>query len=278
MGIKVYLKKAVRFIFPIGFRQHAAVWIDRQRWLPDHLSMGIIRDLQTSDPKAFHKFLWSHHIGCYAKWYDSEKLFDVVKMNGSTQIHREFFNALVAVIKDLGLDPARDIRSVLEVGCSLGYLLRYLELELFPNAEELVGLDIDGPAIEKGSRYLANAGSRVRLVQGDMEELNSLFGKHTFDFIFATGVLSYLNAIDAAKVVSEMLRRTNKILALLGLTCASTDSNGLPQSLMSSEHNNQWFHNFRSMIEAGGGRVVVSRWEVARQPDSQTIYFVFAVP
>jgi SAM-dependent methyltransferase len=278
MGIKVYLKKAGRFILPIGFRKHAAVWIDRQRWLSDHLSMGIVRDLQTSDSKAFHKFLWSHHIGGYAKWYDSVTLFDVVKMNGSTRTRSEFFNALVTAIKDLGLDPARDIRSVLEVGCSLGYLLRYMELELFPDAEDFVGLDIDGPAIEKGSRYLANAGSKVRLIQGDMEELNRLLGKHTFDFIFATGVLSYLNAIDAAKVVSEMLRRTNKILALLGLACTSTDNNELPQSLMSNKHNNQWLHNFKSMIEAGGGRVIISRWEGAKQLKTQAIYFVFAVP
>lgn len=278
MGIKTYIKKAGRFLLPVAFRKRAAVWAGRQAWLPEHLSMGLIRDLQSSDPKAFHKFLWSHHIGSHAKHYDSAELFETVKMNGSVQVRNEFFDALVATIKDLGLDPDQDIGSVLEVGCSLGYLLRYLELERFTATEEFVGLDIDGPAIEKGSRYLASVGSRVRLIQGDMEELDRLLGERTFDLIFASGVLSYLNADDAARVVSEMLRRTNRILALLGLANTSTDNNELPQSLMSDKHDNQWLHNFKSLVEAGGGRVVFSRWEGASQTSLQGLYFVFAVP
>lgn len=278
MRVKAGIKNKLRLFLPIGMRKRAAAWVGKQPWLPDHLATGLIRDLKDSDPKAFHKFLWAHHIGTYAKWYDSAELFDEVKMNGSVQIRDEFFDALDTTIKHLGLDPARDIRSVLEVGCSLGYLLRYLELERFPEAEKLVGLDIDSAAIKKGSDYLANVGSNIRLVQGDMEELDRLIGGQAFDFTFASGVLSYLNADDAAKVISGMLGRTKRIVALLGLACPATNNNELLQSQVSDSHDNQWFHNFKTLIEAGGGQVVFSRWEEPKQGGIQGIYFVFAVP
>ena len=72
--------------------------MNRQRWLParDYWSMGIIRDLQASDPKAFHKFLWTNHISGYAKWYDSEELFETKKMNGSEETFRLFFKDLIS--------------------------------------------------------------------------------------------------------------------------------------------------------------------------------------
>lgn len=278
MRVKVRLKHRVLSLLPISARKHAAVWIGKQRWLPDSVAIRMISDIKHSDPKGFHKFLWSHHIGGYAKWYDSAELFNEVKMNGSVKTREEFFHALFSTLKELGLDPARDILSVLEVGCSLGYLLRYMERECFPDAEELVGVDIDRSAIEKGARYLASAGSRVRLIQGDMEELDHLFNEHTFDFVLASGVLSYLNSVDATQVVATLLNRTNKILGLLGLAYETVDNNDIPQSLISSDHNNQWLHNFKTMVEAGGGRVVFSRWKGADQPNSRTIYFVFAVP
>lgn len=231
-----------------------------------------------SNPKAFHKFMWTNHICTYAKWYDSETLFDSFKMNGSTLIFREFFNDLMGVIKNFGIDPSAEIRSVLEVGCSLGYLLRFIEKDIFQNAEVLTGIDIDGKAINKGTRYLSKAGSKVRLIHGDMEELERLVGNRSFDFIFSAGVLSYLNEMDAVKVVSEMLNRTNKILALVGLACKRVNNRDLSKSQLSPEHRNQWIHNFEAMIEAAGGCVIASRWEGDKQFNEQPIYFVFAVP
>lgn len=278
MDIKTHLKKAVKFILPLSVRKQIAVWMNRQRWLParDYWSMGIIRDLQASDPKAFHKFLWTNHISGYAQWYDSEVLFEINKMNGSEQTCREFFRDIIAVIKDLGFDPSIDVRSVLEVGCSLGYLLRFIEKDIFPNSKELLGIDIDGIAISKGARYLTSIGSKVRLMEGDMEELDRLVGYYNFDFTFAAGVLSYLDEIDAGKVISEMLRRTNKILAFVGLASKSMDNKKLEHSQPRSD--GQWIHNFDAMVENAGGRVVLHRWEGDKQFKYQPIYFVFATP
>lgn len=276
----MYFKRVIRFILPLDLRKQIAIWINCQRWLParGRLSMGIIRDLQAIDPKAFHKFLWGNHISGYSQWYDSEDLFDSNKMNGSEYTCREFFKDLIAVIKDIGFNPASDIRSVLEVGCSLGYILRFIEKNIFPNSDELIGIDIDADAIEKGARYLSSTGSKVRLTKGDMEELDHLVGERTFDFVFAAGVLSYLDETDATKVVSEMLRRTNKVLALVGLCSKSIDNRKLRQSKISIDHNHQWIHNFDAMVDNAGGRVVCHRWEGNRDFKSQALYFVFATP
>jgi SAM-dependent methyltransferase len=280
MGIKTNLKKAARFALPLDLRKRIAAWMNCQRWLParDYWSMGIIRDLQASDPKAFHKFVWAHHMAGYARWYNSKSLFGANKMNGSVQTFRDFFDALTFVIQDLGLNPSKDIRSALEIGCSLGYLLRILEKDVFPESEEVVGIDIDRDAIDKGAEYLASVGSNVRLIHGDMEELDRIVGRQKFDFTLASGVLSYLDEMDAAKLISKLLVRTNRVLGLVGLACQSSDNRDLERSHLSTEHNNQWIHNFDAFVEKAGGKVVRRRWEESGEFNNQTPYFVFAVP
>jgi SAM-dependent methyltransferase len=277
-NIAALLKKMFRTFFPLGVRKRFAVWLNNRQWLSTryYLTEGVVRDFMISNPKAFHKFMWSNHIRAYATWYDSETLFDSNKMNGSELTSREFFNDLKAVMANLGIDPTRDIRSVLEVGCSLGYVLHFIEKNIFPHSKELVGIDIDAEAIAKGTRHLRSKGSKVRLICGDMEDVDRLIGDHRFDFIYAAGVLSYLNADDAAKVVSDMLRRTNTILALVGLACTSVDNKELDASRLSSENRNQWIHNFEAMVEAAGGRVVHRRWEGDKVHNDQPLYFVFA--
>ena len=237
--------------------------------------MGLIRDLQASDPKAFHKFVWSNHLMGYARWYDSEEeLFAPEQMQPSRV---ELFADLVAVLNELSI-PRSAVTAVLEVGCSQGYLLRHLETDVFPACEDLVGLDIDAKAIEKGRKYLGGLGSRVRLLHGDMENLDALVGARAFDVTLAAGVLSYLNEADATSVVSRMLQRTRGLLALAGLAWVDAHNRTLERSIPSPAHEGQWIHNFESMITAAGGRVVRSRWEGARLYNLQTLCFAFAVP
>ena len=45
---------------------------------------------------------------------------------------------------------ARSIKSIFDVGCSAGYLLRFMETELFPGATTLEGNDIDEYALANG--------------------------------------------------------------------------------------------------------------------------------
>jgi len=270
-------KARVRSVVPMAARMRMAAWMTRQRWLPvpDHLVMGLVRDLQHSDPKAFHKFAWANHLMGYARWYDSEEeLFDPARMQAS---RIELVRDLESALDELAVDPEA-VRSVLDVGCSQGYLLRHLETSLLTGARELIGIDIDRPAVEKGSRLLSREHSRIRLVAGDMEQIDTLVGPRRFDVVLAAGVLSYLNEADAFKVVSQMLARTGRILALAGLACVRENNNGLDASELSPSHDGQWVHNFEAMVVRAGGRVVRSRWEGAKLFNLQTICFVFAVP
>lgn len=268
----------VRGLVPVSARLRAAAWITRQRWLPrgDDIAIGLIRDLQTTDPKHFHKFAWANHLMAYARWYEEEEeLFAPDQMQPS---RIELFRDLVSVLQqDLSLEPS-SVQSILEVGCSQGYLLRYLETHVFPGCDTLVGIDIDGPAIDKGNRYLRNAGSRVSLKQGDMEDLPALAGDRTFDITMAAGVLSYLNEADATRVIGQLLQRTNVVVVLAGLACIERPNGTLEHSIQSPGHQGQWIHSFEAMVAAAGGRVVRSRWEGPRLYNFQTISFAFAVP
>lgn len=264
------LKDGIRRYIPLDLRKQMALWLDRQRWLSsrDYLAKGLVRDLLKENPKDFHKFLWSHHLSGYAQWYDSEELFDIDRMQPS---RREFFGDLVSVIPKRGRKIS-EIKSILEVGCSLGYLLRYLETLVFTGDREIVGIDIDAGAIEKGKRYLERAGSKVQLIRGDMEDLDRILGPRSFDLTFSAGVLSYLNEQDAIKVVAMMLGRTKKLLALAGLPCLDRDNKTLARSILSPNHEQQWIHNFEAVISAAGGRVVEGRCEQGK------FHFAFAEP
>jgi SAM-dependent methyltransferase len=265
------LKNGFRRCLPLSSRMQMAIWFDRQRWLSsrEYLAMGLVWDLLKESPKEFHKFVWSHHLTGYAQWYDSEELlFDVDKMQGS---RKEFFGDLILVIQGLGLRTS-DIMSILEVGCSLGYLLRYLETRVFTEYSEIVGIDIDAIAIKNGNNYLGKIGSDVHLIHGDMESLEQILGPRSFDLIFSAGVLSYLDEMDAKAVIAMMLCRTKKILALAGLPCLDRNNNTLDHSIVSSDHGGQWIHNFAAMISAAGGRVTKTRCSEGK------FYFAFAVP
>lgn len=269
------LKRAFRWCVPFPMRKRLAIWLDRQKWFTrDHIPVGLVRDLAVRDPKEFHKLLWTHHFRLYAQWYDAEhELFSPAQMQPSRRL---FFDDLLSVLRELDMRP-QEIRSVLEVGCSQGHLLRHLETDLFPDCGEFLGIDIDGTAIRKGTAYLSQLGSKVVLREGDMEQLDQVLGERSFDVVYAAGVLSYLDGPHAARVVAALLGRSKKVLALAGLACTSRNNSELGRSEISPDHEHQWIHDFTAMVSAAGGRVVRSRWNGATLYNLQTIYFVFAV-
>ena len=146
------------------------------------------------------------------------------------------------------------------------------------HAQDLVGIDIDAKAVEKGAAHLKNLASKVRLASGDMESIGKLLGDRKFDLVFAAGVLSYLNEADAQKVVNEMMRRTGRLIALVGIADKDADNNTLASSKLSPDHTQQWSHNFETLIKKAGGSVVFSRWYGARLFNCQTLNMVFATP
>jgi SAM-dependent methyltransferase len=276
LGTKTVSKRALRTLVPLAVRKRLALAIHRQRWIGDKRrqwwSVELVRDLAERDVHAYHDFLWTNHLG-YAESYEVRSRFGPENIKASRLM---FFDDLAALLARRGMSADRDIQSVLEVGCSLGYQLRFMETDLFPGALALEGFDLDRHAIESGAAYLRGVGSKVSLRCGDVSLLEQMPGRVLFDLMVCTGVLMYLTEERAASVVRAMLKRT-RLLALAGLAHPRADNAQLDRS-DTRRRDSTFIHNFDAMVERAGGRVVARRWEGSRDVDGNTIYFVFATP
>lgn len=154
-----------------------------------HFSTTLLEDVWRRDPSALHRFLWSNHLASAATYEISEK-FGASQFDGNR--HRLFAD-IQAHLGARGHDPARDIGSVFEIGCSLEYLLRYIETEVFPAATVLRGIDIDRYAVETGQCYLRSLGSKVCLSMGDATEANRIMGEEKYDVILCHSVLWHVD-------------------------------------------------------------------------------------
>lgn len=269
------IKETLRLLVPLAVRKRLSILLSRQRWLGPDLqywwTKELLADFARSDSGAYHRFLWSQHLA-YAKSYEADRRFGEENMKESRKL---FFDDLGRILSAEGANSPDEVRSVLEVGCSLGYQLRHLEMGLFSRASDLLGIDIDRHAIAEGSEYLSLCGSRVRLVCSDMGNLGSQLGDRAFDVVISTGVLMYLDEQEAGEVVREMLRHTTRLLALSGPAFPDRDNRTIERSVL-RERDGSWIHNLDALVEKAGGTVVSRRWEGKRVVDGHTIYFVFA--
>jgi len=269
-------KNAIRFLIPLSMRKRMAIWVQQQQWINSDRrswwSVELVRDFAEKDVNAYHKFLWAHHLA-YAASYEVATRFGAQKIRPSRLM---FFAELRRCMEALGLS-AKEIRSVLEVGCSLGYQLRYLETDLFPGAAVLEGIDIDNYAVRSGQEHLGAIGSKISLKCGDIQRLDSLLGGRVYDVIVCTGVLMYLKEAEAAGMVRAMLSHSRVMVAMAGLAHPVLDNAALDCSDVRNR-DQTFIHNIDSMVKNGGGSVLARRWEGGRQLEGQTIYFVFAAP
>jgi SAM-dependent methyltransferase len=270
-NVRQRTKAWLRRVLPLAIRKRLALLIARQAWLPsrDWLALELIRDMSLADTAEYHRFLWGNHLG-YARTYEIDERFGDERIHPSRLILFEELNRLLN-----GRSP--HIRSVLEVGCSMGYLLRYIEEKVYPQASIIDGIDIDGYAIDTGAKHLAQSGSRVRLQQADMMQLPHVFDAVQYDLIICAGVLMYVTEAEAQSVVTAMLRRSSGVVALAGLAHPEKDNATLAYSVP-RESDQSFIHNLDGMVERAGGRIVARRWDGARQVNGNTIYFVFAEP
>jgi SAM-dependent methyltransferase len=280
LTLKRRILHAAHALIPLRIRMRVAAWLTRNGWFPGahNFAEALIRDLGAKDPMAFHKFAWEHHLALYGRWYDSLEMFHARKLNGTREANHLFMDDLTRVLSELGFVNDSRIQSVLDVGCSLGYVLRQLETDMFPDAESMVGIDIDREATRVGRQYLQGVGSRVELIQGDLAKIGTLISDRKFDFSLATGSLSYLSGDDASAAVGQILDRTRKLVALVGLANRSGPNRSLIGSAFVGERGSLWVHNFESMINQYGWKVVDARWRPPQGEDNQGIYFVFASP
>jgi SAM-dependent methyltransferase len=271
---KETLKSMIRLFLPVSLRKRLAVRLSnftgihpaRRSWWAQEL----VSDLRTKNINEYHRFLWSNHLA-YAETYEVHSRFGYDNMEESRKL---FFSDLIAILLESNLEPGRDVKSILEIGCSSGYQLRFMETDLFPSANKLHGIDIDEYALQSGTQYLQSIGSSIRLYHADMADLESFIDDTVYDLTICSGVLMYLNPDAASSVVHTALKHTRHILGLSGLAHPVFDNAQLARSAV-RESDSSFIHNFDSMISLSEGKVLSRRWEGDRLIGGQTIYFVF---
>jgi SAM-dependent methyltransferase len=234
----------------------------------------LLRDFAEKDTNEFHRFLWSNHLA-YAETYEIDQRFGEGKLQTTRRILIADLNSF---LQQRGINPATDINSVFDVGCSLGYLLRFLETDICQSASVLRGLDIDRYAIETGSKYLHSIGSKVEIFTADMTDAQAIMGPRKYDLVFCCGVLNYLDEPTAATVVRIMLQHTGRFLVIKDRANPEQDNHFLTQSIPRPEGDGSMVHNLDRMLVEAGGDVIFRRWEGPQVYDTQSVYNLIAEP
>ena len=260
---------------PLRVRQNLVVWAERGK-LPGgfELSMGMLEDLRRRDPDTLHRFLWSNHLA-YAAHYEVTRKFGSENINPTRHL---LFSDMVDYFRARGVDPQEHVRSVFEVGCSMGYLLRHIEEEVFPNATILHGLDIDGHAIETGSAHLRRLNSTVKLFAVDMSLAGNTMGDQLYDVVLCCGVLMYVNNAKAESVIQAMFSHARHLVGLICLAPPESEAAGKPASPQPRESDGAYIHDVTRMIRQAGGTVVSSKWVGTETSKSSPSHVILAEP
>ena len=262
-------------MLPLSTRKAVVAFVGRQRPLPVSLrfefAMGMLGDLHRGDPVALHRFLWSNHLA-FAASYEVSRRFGASNINPT---RHALFRRINAQLRSRGLDPSRDVRSVLEIGCSQGYLLRHLERSIFHSATILHGLDLDAYAIQTGSDHLNSLGSKVKLFEADMAETESTIGGQTYDVVLCCGVLMYVDESIAEKVVRIMFSRANR---LVGLICLAYPKETVHVQRGVRASDGAFVHRMHPMIRKAGGKVLSSHWIGTETSGSSPSHVIVAEP
>ncbi len=246
-------------------------WLDRAFWPSARpgLRFLLLGDLDEVDGEAYFRLVWSEHIA-EARDFEGYTGFAPDQLLPTRYV---LLADLERFLVGRRIDPHHDVRSVLDIGCSKGFLLRFVEQHVFEGAVRLVGVDLDARAIADGAAYLAREGSKIELLCGDMARLDGILADRHFDIVFCTGALMYLTAPSAQEVVRWMLDY-GELVVLTDIAHPNVDNGLLPHSERRDDRG--YLHNLDGMVRAAGGSVLCRRWEGDRQIGGFTIYFVFA--
>jgi ubiquinone/menaquinone biosynthesis C-methylase UbiE len=133
------------------------------------------------------------------------------------------------------------ISSILEIGCNCGPNL-YLLARKFPEAQ-LVGIDINAAAVQKGNEWFAQEGIKnVKLLVGKADELGR-FEDKTFDIVFTDAVLIYIAPDKIKEVIKGMLRIASKAVILLEWHSFGHTSNPL------GVHVGHWMRDYVALFK-----------------------------
>jgi len=133
------------------------------------------------------------------------------------------------------------VSSILEIGCNCGPNL-YLLARKLPDAE-IVGIDINPAAVQKGTEWFAQEGIKnVKLLLGKADELGQ-FKDKSFDIVFTDAVLIYIGPDKIKDVMKGMLRIARKALVLFEWHSFGRESHPL------GVHVGHWMRDYVSLLK-----------------------------
>lgn len=252
----------------VALRQRAALFLHRLHGLSlrPSWSVRLLRDFARNHPGEYRRFLWTHGL------HRSESARLAAGFDRAIATRELLLGQLQALIDSGIAIPGHEIGSVLDAGCAAGFMLHACERRLFPRARRLLGIDADGAAIAAGSAWLRRRHSRIRLLHGDLRQLDALVADELFDVVFCAGVLADLPPAQAAAIVVDLLRHTRHLLVLSGPASPSvvTPSGRRPGLTHAAD--------LRRLVEQAGGCSVIPARGGATPLAPQAFEFVFAVP
>lgn len=150
--------------------------------------------------------------------------------------HRSFFIEKISAFYPFS--------NILEIGCNCGPNL-YLLAKKFPGIE-IVGIDINPGAIQKGNELFAQEGiSNVKLSVAKADELEQ-FQDKSFDIVFTDAVLIYIGRDKIQRIVKEMVRIARKGLILVERHCF--DSNNKDRYGLGTRRNGLWERDYTVLL------------------------------
>jgi SAM-dependent methyltransferase len=267
------LTSILRVALPLRVRMWIVSRVAAHGAMGLRLPRELLRDLAERDPNRFHRLLWSNHLA-YSESYDVSR-FEDQKLEASRRL---LLADLETHLRRRGLTPDRDVRSVFDLGSSLGYLLRHLEKHVFPSALHLMGMDIDARAIDEGQTFLRRVGSRVRLQWGSATELDRALDGQTYDVVLCCGVLLYFDQPTAARIVRSLLRHTRMVVGLIDLAHPTQDNATLVGSQIRPSDLG-FIHNVDALLRDAGATPITRRWlPRPLSADTSPPYLTLAVP
>jgi ubiquinone/menaquinone biosynthesis C-methylase UbiE len=132
----------------------------------------------------FEEYLRNHYYKNYAVFDQSHDL----KQDFNDQLFSRLARVRNRVVPWLSAVKSLQGANVLEIGCGTGSSL----VALSEQGASVTGLDIDSMSLEVAAKRLSLFKLNAKLVQGNAQEIETLFKGQTFDFIIFSATLEHM--------------------------------------------------------------------------------------
>jgi 2-polyprenyl-3-methyl-5-hydroxy-6-metoxy-1,4-benzoquinol methylase len=103
---------------------------------------------------------------------------------------------------------------VLDIGCGLGCTA--VPLSTF--GYEVVGIDNDKKVVEAAQQNAKNFGGNIKIVYGDVFDIDNIFGKDSFDACISGGVLEHFPEEQVRQIMDKQLAVAPLVIASIPIT------------------------------------------------------------